>query len=615
MQRYTGLTTLLILFIPLALYANTSIIVSAGASADGSVIVSYSHDDNNLGGFMFYSERSEKTPGTTELLTSNWEGKKVRSEVDVSGINYKVSGHMNEHQLVIGDSSFLPLLGDAVNFHENKVDTGILIEMTLRKASTAREAIFYIDELTEKLGFYGPGKSFSIADREEAWIMEMISKGPRGRGTVWVARKIPNGYISGHADSARITTFPLNDKENCLYSDDLIPFAEANGLWDGKDEDFSFADVYTKMSPMDIRQSEGRLWSIFRKINSATLDWKDYIMGDIKRSFPARGTANGIITNRLPLWVKADRQVEVRDVMDLMRDHYENSDLSMSRGIWAGPFAYPYRLRPDNATAREYFYNHDRPVSVQYTGYSFVSQSRKDVPPEIGGISWFGVDDTYMTVYLPVYSGASAVPSCFSREFNPIAEYHEDSAYWLFNMVSNLTSLRYKHMIIDIQKVQRDLEDKIHTLQREMDSAAREGREVSAYLTEQSEALGAIMMDRWRELFHYLLIKYKDGEVRTEKNGKFITENKGGNGLPTQVLEIYGYPADWAQAMIGKDNPPDLKAIYSDDELMDLFAKNNSNSTLVIILLGIIALLSAALIFLFIRNHAYVLQAKRRKTD
>ncbi|MBN2659367.1 MAG: C69 family dipeptidase [Spirochaetales bacterium] len=606
MQRITILSALLFLFITSPfLSANTSIIVTAGASADGSVMVSYSRDSNLTGGYMAFSPGEEKASGSMETLRSNWEERPVTANVDLSGINYKITGHMNEKQLVIGDSSFTPMLGDAAYFYDGKMDTGLLTTITLKKATTAREAIKLIDSLTEEYGFYGPGKSFSIADKEEAWIMEMISKGPRGTGSVWVAMRVPDGYVSGHADSSRITTFPLDDSENCLYSDDVISFARENGLWDGEDEDFSFADVYTVMNVTDIRQTEGRLWNIYRKVNRGTSDWKDYILnGDVKRQFPAKGTANGIIANRLPLWVKADATLSPSDLMDLMRDHFEGTDMNMTRGIWAGAFGYPYRLRPDNAVAREYYYSHDRPVSVQYTGYSFISQSRQKVPDSIGGINWFGVDDTYMTVYLPVYSGVSSLPACLREENNRPTEVTDNSAYWLFNMVSNFSALRYKAIIIDIRKVQKELEDLFKDRQKMMEEeaermAGQKNGDVSAYLTARSEEMGNIMMDRWLELFHFLLIKHKDGEMRTEHNGVFDTVARG---MASSVLSFYGYPADWAQAMIDKDNPPDLKAIYSDDELMELFAKNNRRSSLIIALLAVIAVLTSALVVLIIKT-------------
>ncbi|MBB6480519.1 C69 family dipeptidase [Spirochaeta isovalerica] len=606
MQRIINFTAFLFLFtVSPLLTANTSIIVTAGASADGSVMVSYSRDSNLNGGYMAFSPGEQNAPGTVETLRSNWEEKQVTAEVDLSGINYRITGHMNEKQLVIGDSSFTPMLGDAAFFYDGKMDTGLLTTLTLKKAATAREAIKLIGSLTEEYGFYGPGKSFSIADKEEAWIMEMISKGPRGTGSVWVAMRIPDGYVSGHADSSRITTFPLDDSENCLYSEDVITFARKNGLWDGDDKDFSFADVYTVMNKTDIRQSEGRLWNIFRKVNVDAGDWKDYISGDVKRHFPARGTANGVISNRLPLWFKADAPLTSSDLMDLMRDHFEDTDMNMAKGIWAGAFSYPYRLRPDNGTAREYYYSHDRPVSVQYTGYSFISQSRRNIPDSIGGINWFGVDDTYMTVYLPVYSGVSSVPSCLREENNHPTEVSDNSAYWLFNMVSNFSALRYKAMIIDIRKVQRELEDLFKDRQKMMEEEAErmvgeENSDIADFLTARSEEMGNIMMNRWLELFHFLLIKHKDGEMRTEHNGVFDTVARG---MASSVLNFYGYPADWAQAMIDKDNPPDLKAIYSDDELMEMFAKNNRRSIVVIALLAVIAVLTSALIVLITKTR------------
>ena len=588
------------------LAANTSIIISSEASADSSVMMSYTRDSNVQGGFMFFSESQEYPPGTEKEIVSAWDEREIimsevrvrKSSVIKDGATFRITGHMNEKQVAIGESSFLPDMADVINFYDSSLDTGNLIELTLERSETAREAIVNIQSLTDEYGFYGPGKSLSITDKNEAWIMELFSRGSAGKGIVWIARKIPEGYISGHADSARITTFPLNDEENCLYSEDIIKFARTRGLWDGSDEDFSFADVYAPQSSTEIRQSEGRLWSIYRKLNPAMDDFKKYISGDIKRSYSATGTANGIISNRLPLWIKPESKLSVKDLKSLMRDHYEGTDLNMSNGIWAGPFAYPYRLRPDNATAREYFYNHERPVSVQYTGYSFITQSRNFLPDEIGGVTWFGVDDTYMTVYLPVYCGALEVPSGFSGGKEDVADFSIDSAYWLFNLVSNFSSLRYNKMIIHIQKAQRELENYFEeyseTIESEAIDISGSENEMREYLTVQSQKLSDLMMKRWHELFQFLIVKYKDGEVRLDSQEKIKIDSSGYTYPP----KTYGYPADWAQAMINKDNPPDLKSIYSDDELMSLFARNNWNSLLIIVLIGIIVvLLMISLIF------------------
>jgi len=605
------ITAIFFCIIPVFLSANTSIIVTSGASIDGSVMMSYTRDSNVLGGFMFFSESEEYPRGSEKKIASVWDEREIiMSEVKVrtgtvshSPASLRITGHMNEKQVAIGDSSFTPAMPDVINFYGSSLDTGNLIELTLERSSTAREAILNIQSLTEEYGFYGPGKSLSITDKNEAWIMEMFSRGSLGKGIVWVARKIPDGYISGHADSARITTFPLSDSENCLYSEDIIDYARNRGLWDGSDEKFSFADVYTPVTSTNIKQTEGRLWSIYRKINSSMDDFRKYISGDIQRNYSTKGTANGIISNRLPLWIKPEKKLSSSDLMTLMRDHYEGTDMNMSNGIWAGPFGNPYRLRPDNATAREYFYNHERPVSIQYTGYSFITQSRNFLPDEIGGVTWFGVDDTYMTVYLPVYCGALGVPSCFSGEKEDITVFSLDSAYWLFNLVSNFSSLRYNKMIIDIQKVQLELENQFMEYTGEIEAAALKISDSDSdrreYLTNQSQLLSNLMMEKWYKLFQFLMVKYKDGEVRLDSLVEFKKDYLG-YPYPTK---IYGYPADWAQAMIDKDNPPDLKAIYSDDELMDLFARNNKNSILVISLVFIIVLLALVAAILSIKYY------------
>lgn len=600
------------LFSAALLTANTSIIISAGASEDGSVMMSYTRDTNNQGGFMFFSEPGTFPEGSEKKIYSRWDEREIIGMTEGparTGIvanphrSFQITGHMNEKQVVIGESSFRPEVPTAVNFYESSLDTGNLIELTLQRAASAGEAIRIIAELTDEYGFYGSGKSFSITDKNEAWIMEFFSKGSLGKGIIWVARRIPEGYISGHADSSRITTFPLDDPENCLYSDDVISFARNLDLWDGTDEDFSFADVYAPVDSTEIRQTDGRLWSIYRKIDPRMSDYKKYINGDIQRKYSATGTANGIITNRLPLWIKPEKKISSSALMELMRDHFEGTDLNMAKGLWAGAFGNPYRLRPDNATAREYFYNHNRPVSVQYTGYSMVTKSRNFLPDEIGGVSWFGVDDTYMTVYMPVYCGALDIPTAFAGNIDLITEFSMDSAYWLFNLVSNFSSIRFNQMIIDIRKVQIALESEFELRAAEIESEAlelikRNKAEARVYLTESSQELSDKMMEKWKELFYFLFAKYKDGETRPGSLGDFDKDRTGFPPTP----RIYGYPADWAQAMIDKDNPPDLKEIYSDDELMDLFARNNRNTILVISLVVIIILQALSTVILL---HKY----------
>ncbi|MBP7498170.1 MAG: C69 family dipeptidase, partial [Bacteroidales bacterium] len=423
-----------------------------------------------------------------------------------------------------------------------------------------------IAQLTDEYGYYSSGESFSISDPNEVWIMEMIGKGPvvlkdkdikklketgakfpYNKGALWVAIRIPDGYISGHANQARITTFPLNDPQNCLYSKDVISFARERGFFKAsKDEEFSFADTYCPLDYGSIRFCDARVWCGFLRVNSSMTKYEKYItMGDVSA--------------RMPLYIKPDRKLTIADVISLMRDHYEGTPLDMSKDLGGGPFNSPYRWRPMTWKVDNVDYCHERAVSTQQTGFSFVAQSRGWLPSQIGGIIWFSVDDSYSTVYVPMYCGMIRVPQSYAEGNGSLLEFSWDAAFWVFNFVSNFAYTRYSDMIKDIQKTQSELENYFFTSVPMIDKAAADLYKTNPeaareYITNFSVNQGDMTVAKWRKLGEYLFVKYMDGNIKIEKDGKF---QKNGYTQAAQPLHPE-YPEKWYRAII-KDNGDALK--------------------------------------------------------
>ncbi|MEG1717989.1 MAG: C69 family dipeptidase, partial [Bacteroidales bacterium] len=460
---------------------------------------------------------------------------------------YSVVGNMNEFQVAIGETTYggLPQLVDTTGI----VDYGSLIYICLQRSKTAREVIQNMAELTNTYGYASSGESFSIADPNEVWILEMIGKGMpildkngkasaklNTKGAVWVAYRIPDGYISGHANHARITNIKKADGKTsitskdmakkinlpnleCVYSADVVDYAIATGLYQGSFENFSFSDVYAPLDFSAMRGCEARVWAMYMKANRAeALQYEKYARGEDK-------------THRMPLFFKADRKISLKDVFSFMRDHYEGTSLDMTKDVGAGPFACPYRWRPMDFTIDNKKYTHERATSTQQTGFSFVSQSRSWLPNAIGGILWFGVDDSYSSCYAPMYCGITEIPNCFRVGNGNMVTYSPTSAFWLFNQVSNFVYSRYKDMIIDLQKVQNNLEDGF--IQKIAINDKRMGKDTNqaslvAFANNFSNAQAALMFRDWKKLNEFLLVKYIDGNVKkTDANGNFKTTKSG----------------------------------------------------------------------------------------
>jgi dipeptidase len=487
--------------------ACTNFLITKGASEDGSTMITYAADAHVLYGELYYTPAGRHAPGTM-LDVYEWDTGKFLGKIEQVPETYSVAGNMNEHQVAIGETTW----GGRPELHDPEaiVDYGSLMYIALQRAKTAREAIQVMTDLVAEYGYYSSGETFSISDPNEVWIMDMIGKGPGNKGAVWVARQVPDGYISAHANAARIRQFPMNEPKTTLYAEDVVSFARDMGWYDGPDKDFNFADTYNPLSYGAVRFCDSRVWCMYNRARPSDPIPADWVTGE-----------DG--AEPLPLWIKADRKLTVADLMGFMRDHFEGTELDMTKDLGAGPYDLPYRWRPLTWKAgdgEERFFN-ERATSTQQTGFSFVAQARSWLPDPVGGVLWFGVDDTYSTVYFPVYCGVTDVPYNFAVGTGSFDEFTWDSAWWVFNWVANYAYSRYSEMIKDIQVVQHELEAGFLAVQPEIDAAAvalyeQAPRLAKDYLTDYTKQVGADVHKRWKKLGEHLLYRYLDGNLKTE---------------------------------------------------------------------------------------------------
>lgn len=514
--------------------ACTNFIVTKGASTDGSILVSYAADSHQLYGALYKYNPLAKAAGMMDIY--EWDTGKFMGRIPQAPVTYSTVGNMNEHSLVIAETTFggLSQLRDP----EAVMDYGSLIYVTLQRAKTAREAIATIVELANTYGYASSGESFSIADQNEAWIMELIGKGPGNKGIVWVARRIPDGYVCAHANQARITQFPKNDPENCLYAPDVISFAREKGLYEGSDEEFSFSDTYCPLDFSGMRACEARVWSFFRRITDGMDCYLDYAMG-----YNA--------ANRMPLWVKPTDKISPKEVFDCMRDHYEGTPLDMTQDVGAGGVGLGYRWRPMSWQVDGKTYINERATATQQTGFWFVAQTRDHVPASMGGILWFGVDDAATSCLTPIYCSVTDVPECFREGNGHMTEYSPTSAFWLFNRVTNFAYMRYDAMSKDIRKVtdqwENDRLEEVKRIDAEALKVASKPKALKKLLTAYSTSTADELFDRWSALDRYLLVKYIDGNVKKEDADGF-KDNGNGRNIPASP-DTPGYDQRWKRAV------------------------------------------------------------------
>ena len=543
MKRF--LLTLTLLAGTATALACTNFIVTKGASTDGSVMVTYAADSHQLYGALYKHNGGKQK--SKMLAVNEWDTGRYLGLIEQVPVTYSTVGNMNEHSLIITETTY----GGRHELEDKNgiMDYGSLIYIALQRAKTAREAIAVIVELANKYGYASSGESFSIADANEAWIMELIGKGSKldakgnnlRKGIVWVARRIPDGYVSGHANQARISTFPLNDKENCLYASDVISFAREMGYFNGKDEEFSFCDAYAPADFGALRGCEARVWAFFRTVAEGMDKYTDYAMGHNPK-------------NRMPLWVKPSKKVSPKQVFDAMRDHYEGTPMDMSTDIGAGGNACPYRWRPMYFKVDGVEYCNERATATQQTGFWLCGQAREGKT----GILWFGTDDAATSPLTPIYCNTTEVPWCLSEENGSMLHYSPTSMFWVTNRIANFAYLRYnvigKRVREELDKWENNKLAEVAKVDAKV--AKLSPKKAQKVLTDYSTVTAQNLFEKWDSLDKYLLVKFIDGNTKAENEKGFI-DNGNGKNIPDKI-EQSGYSEKWKRA-VAEDNGEVLK--------------------------------------------------------
>ena len=537
--------------------ACTNVIISKGASADGSCMVSYAADSHMLFGELYYHKAADWKPGAM-LDIVEWDTYKPLGQIRQIGHTYQTVGNMNEHQLIIGETTWGGR-EEQMNV-DGIMDYGSLIYVTLQRARTAREAIDIIVSLANEYGYPSEGETFSIADTREAWVMDLVGKG-KEKGIVWVARRVPDGYICSHANQARITRFPLNDPENCLYAPDVISFARKEGYFSGKDAEFSFREAYCPLDFGTVRGCDARVWSAFntlcdgsftyiddngKEVTRPASDWLDYAMGyDLK--------------GEMPLFVKPSRKISVKDVADVMRDHFEGTPMDMTTDIGAGGNALPYRWRPMEFSYDGKTYVNERAIATQQTGFWFVGQSRGYLPDEVGGIIWFGTDDAATSYVTPIYTSTEAIPDCFRQGNGDMLHYSPESSFWINNRVSNACYKMYNYMAAFVRERIDAFENaQIFGKVQENDKLAMDFynkgniKKAKETVTDYSVRTAQSQFEEWVKLEQTLLVKFIDGNVKEQEADGSFKHSQYYEGVPDKISQP-GYTEKWKSA-VAKDH-------------------------------------------------------------
>jgi len=525
--------------------ACTNLLITSGASANGSNMVSYSADSHTRYGVLVHYPAA-KYPKGAMLDVFEWGKERYLGKIPQASHTYNVVGNMNEHQVVIGESTWG---GVETQFDpQGIVDYGSLMYIALQRAKTAREAITVITTLANEYGYASSGESISIADKKEVWFLEIIGKAPKmvngknvNKGAVWVAIRIPDGYISAHANQARITTFPKNDPENCIYAPDVISHAREQGLYSGDDDSFSFSDTYGPADGATVRGCDARVWSFFNKHSSEDMSkYLDYALGHNLR-------------NRMPLYVKAKAKLSVKDVADMMRDHYEGTAMDMTLDIGAGGNSLPYRWRPMGFDVDGEKYINERAIATQQTGFWFVGESRPNIPNEIGGIFWFAVDDAATSPLTPIYTSSKAISQNYALGNGSMLEYSPTSMFWITNRIAQFAYLRYNHIGAEVRSVIDTHEKEIMARVADIDKNAVEmlksnPEKVSDLTTEFSVKSANELFQKWKKLDEYLLVKYIDGNTKKQNQDGTFKNNGHSDKIPP-TPDFPGYTEIWKRAV------------------------------------------------------------------
>ena len=544
--------------------ACTNFLITKGASMDGSTFISYCADSHIRYGELYFTPAADWPEGSMRVCYDRGTNA-PRGSVPQPAHTYQVVGYINENQVALGETTFggRHELIDPTGI----VDYGSLMFIALERSTSAREAIKIMADLVEEYGYGSDGESFSISDANEVWYMEIMPKGytPQvtktgdtinaDRGAVWVAIRIPDGYVSGHANAARITTFPLrngktsitdkdwkkfnNEQVEVIYKHDIIDFARRKGYFDGKDKDFDFSAAYAPVDFSAARICDLRVWTMFNKVCDGMGEYWDYVTGKD-------------LTHRMPLYVKPNRKVSLSDMMSFQRDHFQGTELDKTIDPGAGPFGSPFRFNPLYWTYDGKPYFNERSIEVVQTGFSFIAQCRSWLPNAIGGIIWFGVDDTNSTVYTPFYCSITEVPIEYRVGNGDMLTYSDNAAFWVFNRLAHFKYLYYNRVIGDIQKLQNELENGYQEVVALTDNKALElysesPQKAVERLSEFSNWAGHYTVEKWRDLSNYLLVKYLDSNVKqVDEEGHFLRNPYGYPLKPKQP----GYPDSWKKQVI-----------------------------------------------------------------
>lgn len=560
------ITTTLFCLSSLYSVACTNYLVTKSASADGSTMISYAADSHIRYGELYWRPAADWPAGSMVTMYDRGSAKPLGQIPQVSH-TYQVVGLMNEFQVAIGETTF----GGRSELNDTTaiIDYGSLMFLALQRSKNAREAIKVMTELLNEYGYASSGESFSIGDPDEVWILEMVSKGTdmvydkklkkyinKNKGAVWVAVKIPDGYVSAHANHSRITNFKLSDGKTSIsskemdkifnpeveviYAEDVISFAKSKNYFEGKDEDFSFSQAYAPINFEAARFCELRVWAMFNAVNDDMAKYWDHACGKD-------------LTIRMPLYVKPNRKLTPQDLFSFKRNYLQGTNLDMSKDAGAGSFGSPYRWRPLTweVDGEEYF--NERVTVTQQTGFSFIAQMRSWLPDQIGGIYWFGVDDAGSCVYVPFYMGITKPAEKWAEGYGDMLTYKDDAAFWVFNRVAHFKYLFYDRVMVDIFKHQSELENKFAEYQPEIEGAALELYKKDPalcrqFLTDYSCNMANYVVDYWKELGNFLLVKYLDGNVKHEKDGEFL---RNAWGYPKSPM-FPGYSEEWKKNVVEK---------------------------------------------------------------
>ena len=512
----------------LSSWACTNIIVGKKASVDGSVLVSYSADSYGCYGVMQHFAPGCHPQGSVRPVY-DWETNAYKGTIPEAPVTYNVVGNMNEHQVTIAETTF--------GGREELVDTtglldyGSLIYIALQRSRTAREAIDVMTSLVEEYGYCSEGETFTLADPQEAWIMEMVGKGPGVKGAVWVAVRIPDDCVCAHANQSRIHRFMHYDKKECLFAKDVVSFARSKGLYKGKDKDFDFAATYCPIDFSGARACEARVWGFYRLCVDGMDRYFEYASGKDLTATP------------MDLFYRPNKQLSVQDVQAAMRDQYEGTPLDMTHDAGAGVYQSPYRPRPLfwEHEGKKYF--NERPIGTQQSSFTFVAQMRASLPDAIGGVLWFANDDSKTSAYTPVYCCVDTIPACYTKTSGDDVSFSFKSAFWMCNWVANMVYPRFSLLYPDLEKRRTALEKSFFNQQQEVEAKAlqlygQDSKKAVAYLTDYSTAMAERMMEEWMQLAQFLIVKYNDNVVKPETDGVFLRTK---DGLGAKVQSV-GYP-------------------------------------------------------------------------